>query len=519
MFVFSASVIRQRRWIWTVLVLTSCGTSGCGDPASETSPVQPSTVNPVSSVDMEQHVVHFCGDCHVVPRAESFPKNAWHDEVRRGFDFYVSSGRTDLNRPVLADVTQYFRERAPETLECLPSATSRSVSLFRQVDAQSPDAKARPAVSFVSDDTDDYELSWWVSDMQHGTVSLLTSDGNSSWTNSSAVSNPAVVRVCDLDRNGQQDLLCCDLGSFLPEDHDRGKLVWIRDLGTEDQQEVTLLNAVGRIADVRVTDIDGDADDDLVVAEFGWHRTGGVHLLVNVGETEAGTPTFDRLELDDRPGAIHVYVTHLNDDRLPDIVALISQEHEQIVAYVNGPSGYSRTVLYQAPDPAYGSSGLSMVDIDQDGDEDMLYTNGDTFDSHSVKPYHGIAWLENHGELRYEHHHLADMPGVHRARATDFDLDGDMDIAAVALLPDKILQQHRSLKFHGAIWLEQKSAGQFEEHVISSGDPFHATMTLSDVDADGDTDIIAGNFLSTQSVLPISIYENETITAQKGAAE
>ncbi len=519
MFVFSASVIRQRRWIWTVLVLTSCGTSGCGDPASETSPVQPSTVNPVSSVDMEQHVVHFCGDCHVVPRPESFPKNAWHDEVRRGFDFYVSSGRTDLNRPVLADVTQYFRERAPETLECLPSVANRSGGLFRQVVAPLSDSTARPAVSFVADHTDDSELSWWVSDMQHGTISLLTADGNSSWTNSSAVSNPAVVRVCDLDKNGRQDLLCCDLGSFLPEDHDRGRLVWIRDLGTKDQQEVTLLNGVGRIADVRVTDIDGDADDDLVVAEFGWHKTGGVYLLENVGENETGRPTYDRLELDDRPGTIHVYVTDLNADRLPDIVALISQEHEQIVAYLNGPTGYSRTVLYQAPDPAYGSSGLSIVDIDQDGDEDMLYTNGDTFDSHFVKLYHGIAWLENKGNLRYEHHHLASMPGVHRALATDFDLDGDMDIAAVALLPERILQQDRSVKFHGAIWLEQASDGQFEEHVISSGDPFHATMTLSDVDNDGDTDIIAGNFLPTQPTLPISIYKNGTNPAQKTSVD
>jgi hypothetical protein len=511
MFVFSASMIRQQRWIWTVLVLTSWGISGCGDAAPETSTVQPLTENPVSSVNMELQVVHFCGDCHVVPRAESFPKDAWHDEVRRGFDFYVSSGRTDLNRPVLADVTQYFRELAPETLECSPSVADQSASLFRQVAERSSDTKVRPVVSFVSGYTDDAELSWWVSDMQHGTISLLSADGNSSWTNSSAVSNPAVVRVCDLDRNGRKDLLCCDLGSFLPEDHDRGRLVWIRDLGTKDQQEVTLLSGVGRVADVRVGDIDGDADDDLVVAEFGWHKTGGVHLLENVGEAETGIPTYDRLELDDRPGTIHVHVTDLNDDRLPDIVALISQEHEQIVGYVNGPTGYSRTVLYQAPDPAYGSSGLSIVDIDQDGDEDMLYTNGDTFDSHSIKPYHGIAWLENHGNLRYEHHHLATMPGVHRALATDFDLDGDMDIAAVALLPDKILQQHRSVNFHGVIWLEQKAAGQFEEHVISSGDPFHASMTLSDVDDDGDTDIIAGNFLPTQPTLPIAIYKNGTI--------
>ncbi|MCP4174433.1 MAG: VCBS repeat-containing protein [Fuerstiella sp.] len=515
---FSELLIRQQRRVWVATALTLLWVIGCGTPTSDRSMVGPSTENSPPSDDIEEQVVHFCGDCHAMPRPESFPKDAWHSEVRRGFDFYVSSGRTDLNAPILAEVSRYFRERAPVTLRYTPSAASGLPSLFRPVAGLLQDTTGQRSVSFVSEHRDGPELSWWVSDMQQGTVSLLTMDGNTAWTNSSATSNPAVVRVCDLDGNGKQDLLCCDLGSFLPEDHDRGRLVWIRNRGTEQQQEVTLLNAVGRIADVRVADIDGDTDDDLVVAEFGWHKTGGIHLLENTGKSETGGLTFKATELDDRPGTIHVYVTHLNADTLPDIVALISQEHEQIVAFVNGEAGYSRTVLYQAPGPAYGSSGFSLVDIDRDGDEDMLYTNGDTFDSHLLKPYHSIAWLENKGELDFEYHHLATMPGVHRAMAMDFDLDGDIDIAAVALLPLQTLEQHSSVKFHGAIWLEQMSNGQFEEHVISSGDPIHATMALSDIDGDGDMDIVAGNMRSAQSRSLISLFENRAVMAKKPPA-
>ncbi len=501
------------------MVLSLLGTIGCGTPTSDKSTATLLAENPSPSGNIEKQVVHFCGDCHALPRPESFPKDAWHDEVRRGFEFYVSSGRTDLKAPILAEVTRYFRERAPVTLQYTPSAANGLPSLFRPVAGPSQDTTGQRAISFVSEHRDGPELSWWVSDMQQGTISLLTMDGNTVWKNSSATSNPAVVRVCDLDRNGKQDLLCCDLGSFLPEDHDRGSLVWIRNRGTQQQQEVTLLGGVGRIADVRVADLDGDADDDLVVAEFGWHKTGGIHVLENIGKTATGGLTFKATELDDRPGTIHVQVTHLNADTLPDIVALISQEHEQIVAFVNGKAGYSRTVLYQAPGPAYGSSGFSLVDIDRDGDEDILYTNGDTFDSHLLKPYHSIAWLENKGELQFEYHQLATMPGVHRAMAADFDLDGDIDIAAVALLPEQTLEQHSSMKFHGAIWLEQKANGQFEEHVISSGDPIHATMTLSDIDGDGDIDIIAGNMRSALSGAPISVFENRVIMANKPPAQ
>ena len=76
-----------------------------------------------------------------------------------------------------------------------------------------------------------------------------------------------------------------------------------------------------------------------------------------------------------------------------------------------------------------------MVDMDQDSDTDILYTNGDTFDNSYVNASHGIQWLENLGNLDFDYHRLADMTGAYCALAGDIDLDGDLDVIAAASLP------------------------------------------------------------------------------------
>ena len=53
----------------------------------------------------------------------------------------------------------------------------------------------------------------------------------------------------------------------------RGKVVWIRG-NAPDEEPFVLLEGVGRVADVQPCDIDQDGDLDLIVAEFGWRRTG-----------------------------------------------------------------------------------------------------------------------------------------------------------------------------------------------------------------------------------------------------
>jgi hypothetical protein len=96
------------------------------------------------------------------------------------------------------------------------------------------------------------------------------------------VPHPAHVEIYDLDGDGLDDLIVADLGSFLPGDHDQGRVVWFRRLSADDDSDyeaITLLDGVGRVADVQAADLTGNGRLDLVVAEFGWRKTGRVLLL------------------------------------------------------------------------------------------------------------------------------------------------------------------------------------------------------------------------------------------------
>lgn len=34
-------------------------------------------------------IVQFCGDCHALPRADSFDRDVWYQEIRQGYEFYA----------------------------------------------------------------------------------------------------------------------------------------------------------------------------------------------------------------------------------------------------------------------------------------------------------------------------------------------------------------------------------------------------------------------------------------------
>ena len=178
-----------------------------------------------------------------------------------------------------------------------------------------------------------------------------------------------------------------------------------------------------------------------------------------------------------------------------DFVTLLAQQHETVLAYINKGTGdfsFEQKVIYAAPHPNWGSSGFELVDLDKDGDVDVLLTHGDTFDDGIVKPYHGIQWLENTGGFPFVEHTLAQMPGVHRAQAADMDGDGDLDIVAAALLAGGSDVDEKTLP--ALAWLEQTKPGVFTRHTIEMGFPRHASLDLGDIDGDGDIDIVVSNF-------------------------
>lgn len=472
-----------------------------------------SGISPEEDARVGRLVEEHCSRCHVLPPPEYVPRGLWRFRVQEMAERSmagtgVPAGEESVLWQLDLDgIAQWFEARAPEVLP-LPDPWPRDDGglRFARHSFSPPGTAPLPVVSNVRFVNLDGEgtLELVACDMGRGSVFAADPVRRPGKLDQVAVlSNPAHAEPVDLDRDGRLDMLVADLGEFLPSDHEKGRVVWLRQTAEETFEKHVLVDHLPRVADVRAADFDGDGDMDLVVAAYGFRTVGGLLYFENRTE-DWSAPEFAEYPIDARPGAIHVPPVDLNADGHLDIVALVAQQHEHVVAYLGqGPQGGFRAeTILRGPTPVWGSSGIQVVDVDQDGDLDVLMTNGDTLDDFTIRPFHGIRWLENEGGFPFRQHDLAAMPGAHRAQAADMDGDGDLDIVACAFLPAREHPQFEAFQRQGSVadltslgWLEQTQPGRFELHTLETGQLTHVTLDLADYDADGDVDILVGNFV------------------------
>jgi hypothetical protein len=425
------------------------------------------------------------------------PRASWRKEVRQAYDF-VRDSALHMDYPSLEAVVRYYEARAPERLPSLKTeeASGPAPVQFERRGYCPPAGASFPAVANVSlvHLTDRRRLDVLACDMRSGEVSVLRpTDPTPSWRVLARLPVPAHAEVVDLDGDGIPDVLVACLGSFYPTDGLVGSVVWLRGSADGTFTPFPLLEGVGRVADVQAADFEGHGKLDLVVGVFGWRKTGEILYLSNQ-TTDWTRPRFLLHVLDSRHGTIHVPVCDLNKDGRPDFVALISQEHETIVAFLNeGHGRFRKETIYTAPHPAYGSSGIQLVDLDSDGDLDVLYTNGDSLDESILKPYHGVQWLENSGTFPFTHHPLAAMYGAERAVAADLDGDGLLDIVAVSWLPANLYPRIEGATLDSVVWLRQSAPGHFVRYGLERVNCGHPSCAVGDLYGDGRMHMVVGN--------------------------
>ncbi len=184
-----------------------------------------------------------------------------------------------------------------------------------------------------------------------------------------------------------------------------------------------------RVADVRGGDLDGDGDQDLAVAAFGYDH-GQTLWLENRGKWSYAVHVLQELS-----GAVNVLVADFDRSGTLDIAALISQEWEEIWMFDNAGGGrFTPRLVWGSSNADFGSSWLAPVDLDRDGDIDLLYSNGDAFDyaPANSRPWHGVQWLENQGANTFALHRIGDLRARRARWPFDADQDGDLDVAVVS---------------------------------------------------------------------------------------
>ncbi len=300
---------------------------------------------------------------------------------------------------------------------------------------------------------------------------------------------PIHVEAADMDGDGDLDLIVASMGEVFPNNDRIGSVFLLENDGQQNFTSHAVLENTSRVTDARVADLNGDGRLDLVLAQFGYDQ-GEVSWLERTGPWE-----FRRHVMLELSGAMNVGVADFDGDGKPDVVALLSQQWEEIYYFQNdGRGNFTHRRIWGSTNEDFGSSGISICDLNRDGRADIIYSNGDGFGPASTpgpRPWHGIQWLENVGAGQFLYHRVGNLPGAYSPIGLDLDRDGAMDIVAVAAYAD---WNNKNRSVISLLWFRNDGAMHFEPQILAHGPKDQITLAAGDFDGNGNPVLATGGF-------------------------
>ena len=302
------------------------------------------------------------------------------------------------------------------------------------------------------------------------------------------IPGPVHVWTGDINGQGRLDVLVASMGKILPTNERIGAVVVLENLDNRHFRQRVLMDRVARVTDVRAANLAGHTDGrlDLIVGQFGYDQ-GETRWMENKGEWQ-----FESHIVNTQSGCINTPVADFLGNGRLDFAALVSQEWEEVHLIRNlGGGQFKDSVVWGSTNEEYGSSGLTVADLNRDGKPDLLFTNGDGLDylGSGPRPWFGIQWLENMGEGKFRFHRIGDFQGAFGPCAADLNGDGHMDVVAVSAFADWANPASVSLM----AWLND--GRQNFTPVILAHTPTHLiTVAVGDLDGNGVPVIVTGGF-------------------------
>ena len=300
---------------------------------------------------------------------------------------------------------------------------------------------------------------------------------------------PVHVETADMDGDGDLDVLVASMSVVFPDNDRIGAVFILENDGRQNFTPHLVLEHTSRVTDVRAADLNGDGRMDLALGQFGYDQ-GEISWLEATGPWQ-----FRRHVLLDLSGAINVVIADFNGDFKPDIVALISQQWEEVHLFENdGKGNFKSRIIFGSTNEDYGSSGLVVADLNRDGRPDVIFTNGDGFGPAATpgpRPWHGVQWLENTSDGNFRHHRIGSLPGAYSPQVVDLDGDGALDIVAVAAYAD---WNNKNRNVVSLMWFRNDGRLYFEPVVLARTPKDLITLAVGDFDGTGRPSLATGGF-------------------------
>jgi len=451
--------------------------------------------------DGQKLVAIYCTKCHAEVPADALSKDVWKFHTLPGMARYLKVSvyetsfykkPTDTGGISLANlqiIQDYYQKVAPDSLLAAtpPAPLTNDWAGFT---LRKPKENKRTAfTTMVAVDQSTHKI--YSSDVVVN--KLFEWDKDLNVRSAAQLPSPGVDANFTKDESGADVAIVSCVGEFAPMDFPNGKVVSIK---LNDKDEITvpkvLASEIYRPVQTVPGDFNKDGEPDLVVCAQG-NRSGGVYLL-----TQKADHSYTQSTIIKKAGSVQARVGDFNNDGWPDVMVLFGTGDEGLWLFLNDQKGgFTQKNLLHFP-PVYGSTSFQLVDMNHDGKLDLIYTCGYNFhDSRIFKPYHGLYIFTNQGDWNFKQSYFYPINGCTKAIATDFDGDGDVDIATTALFADL---NHKPNE--GFIYFEQDKTMSFKPHAIPVN-KYGRWMAIDTISKpNGRPDIVLGNYATGMVIDP-----------------
>lgn len=286
-------------------------------------------------------------------------------------------------------------------------------------------------------------------------------------------SGASSVSAADMDGDGDLDVLSAA--------RNEGKVSWHENDGRPDPffLEHTISTEIDGVESIVAADLDGDDDIDLVAAsstedQITWFENSG-------GRSPYFTPHTISSSV---YGAKSLSVADVNGDGRLDVIACSAEDH-RIVWHENQGGRRVSFVPHVVETTVDTPRVFAALDFDRDMDVDFIGVP-------ATRPW--IELFENDGKPQpsFTSRRIEISSFGPRAIATA-DIDGDDDLDLILAGEQRLETASETRLGPTLLWVENREADSaaFDPHVILSSNFVGIDVSATDIDGDGDLDLIA----------------------------